>query len=515
MEVSLQSDKIKKIISDESNTIKENIVEELEQLRTNILNSNEESILKIDRLIEQCNEYGLDEELVDSMQLKSQMISTKGDYELAIATVEKAISLAEQIESPFLRGLTNNQCGVIHFNYSFFDKAIAQFLKASDYFKLTDQHQYNCKSIRNVGIAYLRKSEYIKSQEYLNKALHCAGEYQLKDVKATILSWLGILENEQANYDKAVEHLIESNDILYEIKDFFNYAVNLNIIALTYIYSKTDIAIDYLKQAEEISRQYEYYYILADVTHNFGLAYYEQGNYEKSLEKYFESLEYGKRSTSIDKTSNTYHNIGDVYNSLNQHDLAMEYLQKALKIRKDANHKYRIAESYISIASTYLLQGLDDEALEACNMSMEYAVEFNNANQLSALYKVYSTYYEKRGNFKTSYEFYTLYREESNKSNREKVSRNYLNIKKRYELGNIERNAKIKEQEEALKGSIAMAITANHHLNQPLTVLQGNMDLIVDRLQRENIIINQESFIQTQAMIENIRVTLIKFRRNA
>lgn len=48
----------------------------------------------------------------------------------------------------------------------------------------------------------------------------------------------------------------------------------------------------------------------------------------------------------------------------------------------------------------------------------------------------------------------------------------------------IEREAKKATQEEAIKGKIAMTVTANHHLNQPLMVLQGNLDMLRSKLEK-------------------------------
>ncbi|HPY97391.1 MAG TPA: hypothetical protein PL063_09290 [Candidatus Cloacimonadota bacterium] len=217
---------------------------------------------------------------------------------------------------------------------------------------------------------------------------------------------------------------------------------------------------------------------------------------------------------SIDKKANSFHSIGAAFLKLDQFEKGMEYLNKNLQLNLEVNNKHKIAKSYTSIAEAYLNHDYSVEALQTCDLAMEYAAEFNDPDLLIKIYEVYSKYYQNHNNYKKSYEFYTLGITERNKSSKENNLRSILQLQKKIEMNNIERNAKIKEQEEALKGSIAMAITANHHINQPLTVLQGNVDLINSKLEACNMSFDKTFLIQIQEMIEEIQHALHIFKKN-
>ena len=495
------------------NQVKQKIARGLEQLKKNAASLSVKDADLIDKFIEQSLSYGFTELLVESIILKSTYLANIDKYDEAISVIEQALAIAQKYESNYLLGLSYNRAGAIHFNYCLYELAIDNFLKAVDFLQKSNDNLQTCYAMRNIGVSYLRKNEDIKAYEYLHKALQFSEDNKLREAKASILSWLGILGNEQENYDKAVEYLIESNNIFLEFENYFDYAVNLNIIAVSYIYKQPHLAVEYLLEAEEIAKKYNYVFVLADISHNLGLAHGEQNKHEQALTHYFESLEYRKSAMINDKLSNTLHNIGNIYNTLNKKDLALEYLYKGLEIREKVNYRFKIAESYISLSNAYMTHHDYDEAFKACNKALEYAVEFNDSLQLSTIYNTYCDYYDKIGNFKKAHEFFTLYCAEYDKMNVEKTQKSLQLMRKKLNLNSIERNAKIKVQEEALKGEIAMAVTANHYINQPLMVLQGNLDLINAKLYSADHDFNKKERNKVQELIDKIDKTLIVFRK--
>lgn len=468
----------------------------------------------VDKLKDLCLSYQFTDLLIECMLVKSSYLSFNGKYDLAIAEVGQAVSIANESGSPYLMGLVNNQLGVINFYYTYFDKAIEYFLKSAEFFKATEKYHNICNSIKNAGVAYLRKVDYVSAAKYLNEALEFARNTDLKEAKASTLSWLGILEDVQLNYDKAAEHLIESNNIYYELKNFFNYAVNLNIIAVSYMNTKPSRALEYLTEAKEIAKKYDYEFVLSDIYQNIGTIHYRKNEFDSALENYFNSLEQSKSISSTEKISMVYHSIGDSYIKKNQLELGLDYLYKALDLRLKGGDRHQIVDNYVSLADAHLLNNEDEKSLQACDKAMHYAAEFNDSAQLSIIYKVYFKYYEKQKKHQKAYEYYSLFCEESNKLNKDKKRKSLIIMQKKFELHNINRNAKLKEQEEAFKGSIAMAITANHRINQPLMVLQASIDLINCKLANKDIKAAKVEIETIQKMVDKIRNTLTSFRSN-
>ncbi|MDX9870408.1 MAG: hypothetical protein RBS92_06765, partial [Candidatus Cloacimonadales bacterium] len=262
----------------ELDKLKDSISEEIKELRGSVISNSQESEVRVDELIVQCTKLGFREELVESILLKSHFLSMAGDYETAIEKAKEGLLIAKEIDSAYLQGFGHNQCGVIYFNYCFYDKAIASFLESLSFYKSTTNYRSISNSLKNIGVAYYKKVDYILSDKYLREALICAKEHELIDIKASALSWLGILESDQKNFDLSAEYLIESKNIYLELKNYFNYAANLNIIAVSYISTNKNIAYDYLKQAVEIALKYNYVYILIDIYQNFGVIHFDRRN---------------------------------------------------------------------------------------------------------------------------------------------------------------------------------------------------------------------------------------------
>lgn len=78
-----------------------------------------------------------------------------------------------------------------------------------------------------------------------------------------------------------------------------------------------------------------------------------------------------------------------------------------------------------------------------------------------------------------------------------------------------------KAQREIIKleqknAAMAMAVTANHEINQPLTVLQGNFDLFQNTLDRTNLTDKQQKFLtKMQQAMEKVQAILKKFKNSS
>ena len=77
-----------------------------------------------------------------------------------------------------------------------------------------------------------------------------------------------------------------------------------------------------------------------------------------------------------------------------------------------------------------------------------------------------------------------------------------------------------KAQREIIKleqknAAMAMAVTANHEINQPLTVLRGNFDLFQNTLDRTSLTDKQQKFLmKMQEAMEKVQVILKKFKNS-
>ncbi|MDX9870452.1 MAG: tetratricopeptide repeat protein, partial [Candidatus Cloacimonadales bacterium] len=355
----------------ETDLLKTQITNELQKLDLKTNNLNENDSVLMDSLIEQSLSHGYTELLIRLIIHKCTYLSDIGDFDKAFSLINDALQLSKKYNSSNLMGDSTLKSGVLYFRQGNFEKALLNFFESLELFKSTDNTEKIGIVTRNIGVVYQRSGDYLKSFQYLQKALKLAKEHQFKELQASTLSWLGILESCYENYEAAINYYIESTALFEELKDIYNIAVNLNSIGLAYTIYNAELAHGYLKQAEDIARKDNNNFVLADVLHNYGLTFSEQKEYDKALEKYFESIEYRKKAMSKDKLSHTYTNIGNIYCIQGKYDLGLEYLNKGLKIREEANYQIRMVASYYDIAFCYLDSKQYDNAIEMCNKALE------------------------------------------------------------------------------------------------------------------------------------------------
>ena len=111
-------------------------------------------------------------------------------------TIIEAIEISEKYSNKRLMAISYNFYGLILFNYSFYDKAIDQFKFALNLFKDLDLFSDECKCFRNIGVSFYKKYDINNAYKFLFDGLQISITYQLTDIKADILSWLGRIERD-------------------------------------------------------------------------------------------------------------------------------------------------------------------------------------------------------------------------------------------------------------------------------------------------------------------------------
>lgn len=501
----------------DTNALKEKIGKRLTTLNEKKESLTEKYFPELDELIENCSSYGYTEFLINALSLKSSLYSKLNNFSKAEDTIIEAIEISEKYSNKRLSAISYNYYGLVLFNYSFYDKAIDQFNHALNLYKDLDLFSDECRCFRNIGVSYYKKYDINNAYKFLFDGLQIAITNQLVDIKGDILSWLGRIERDLCNFDKSIEYLLEANKIFLDSKNFQDYAITLNSIGFFYI-NQMDIdkAFHYLNMAEKIAEDKHFHMLLADVAHNMGLAYSKTENKDIALKYYFKSVELRKKSMSVEKLAKTYHNIGSVFYALNQLEESLSYHNKSLKIRKKTHLKKGMAESYLSIASVLLKAKRFKPANLSAKKALDIAIDYNDSRLLSEVYLFNSDYYYAQKNFKKSYEFYSLYIDENERIFNEEAQRTISNLEKKYELDLLQKSIKEQTEDEQINGAIAMAVTSNHQINQPLMILQGNIDLLrlfVEQKFNEDSL--KGNFDNIEKSIEDIQSILKFFREHS
>jgi len=236
-------------------------------------------------------------------------------------------------------------------------------------------------------------------------------------VKANIFHQLGLINDNQGEYSKALEYCEKSLEIYKKTlpANHPDLATSYNNIGSVYDhmgeYSK---ALEYYEKSLEIRKKTlpANHRLLATSYNNIGNVYDSMGEYSKALESYGKSLEIEKKSLPANHPlfATSYNNIGNVYDRMGEYSKALEYYEKSLEIRKktlSTNHP-DVAASYNNIGLVYDHIGEYSKALEYFEKSLEIYKKTLPANHphLAASYNNIGNVYDRMGEYSKALEYY-------------------------------------------------------------------------------------------------------------
>ena len=210
----------------------------------------------------------------------------------------------------------------------------------------------------NLGKVFESLGAYVKTEEYLQKALQIKREIGDKHGESTCYVNLGNVFRYLGQYVKADEHLQKALQIKREIGDKRGEStcyVNLgNVFGCLSEYVKWK---EHLQKALQISRE------IGD-KHGESTCYVNLGNVHESLGEYVKAEEYLQKALQISREignkrgeSTCYVTLGEVFKSLSEYVKAEEYLQKALQISREIGDPVGESACYTSLGNMLFWTG--------------------------------------------------------------------------------------------------------------------------------------------------------------
>ena len=397
-----------------------------------------------------------------------------------------------------------------------YDKSLECFLKAKDllttFQNLDKQIEY--RLLHLIGVVYCSKNDFLKAYKFLNMAIN----FKLKEsdgfLKAQTYGWLAILESSYGNREKAIEYNIKCAEILKHYKIFTSYSDVLNSIGLLYLdLEKNDFAFESFNESLSIALKYDLVDIIADAYNNIGLVYKEINDYEKAEEHYFNSIEVRKKTNNLMKLSFTKTNLGNLYLDESEFIKAREYFYKSLEIALKIDNKAFLVTLYCHIADLYLRQSDLKNAFKNIKKAEKISLEYFDKNVKENIYHMFSIYYEQKKQYKNALKYYKMTEQikQEIKTHETEIRLDILHAKN--EIDKVKSEYEIKIKKEKQIAALAMAVTANHEINQPLTILQTSVDILMQESELETFTDKQKKYLfKIEEAVEKIDKILLKFR---
>ena len=201
---------------------------------------------------------------------------------------------------------------------------------------------------------------------------------------------------------------------------------------------------------------------VANAYANISSAYFQQGNFDKSIENMIISIKIKEVIGNKEDLSNSYFNLGLIYNYHGDYDKGIEIYNKALKIQKDLGNKQGILKSLGNIGIMYSGQGNYLKALENYFAVIKLQESLGDKQGIAGTYQnIGSVYYHQK--------------------NYEKALENWLSAKKIYEAyGN-------KRRIPDLNNNIGVIYAIQGKHDKVIELYLASLKIFEDRGDKQNI----------------------------
>ncbi len=407
------------------------------------------------------------------------------------------------------KALTNQ--GLFSWNHASYKQALECFEEAGKLLKKFRDPEDIALNFRNIGISWSKLGDSDKALKNLRRAVIWAKKTDDRKTEASVRYWYGYVLQADSRFQLALKHFLVALDIYKDIKEAHGQGLTYNSIGLIYRDTAAQRQKDsfnnslvYFRKALHCAEKTSNYRLLADVYNNIGLVYLKKKKYDQTLQNYFLSLKVRVMSPFKENEAITLQNIGNVYKIKGEDDAAYKYFRQALDIRRDLGQRF-----YLISSLTLMLEFLSEK-----NMLQEADLVYEEIKQLEPKVKdkfskitireSLSKYFEAKGDYKQALIHFKKMRS---------LEDDYYNIKTDNQLKEMELKHKRKivrlkhdkkiarEKEYAAK---AMAVTVSHELSQPVTILQGYLELII--MHNRNFLEDNKN----KYYVDNINIAMAK-----
>jgi signal transduction histidine kinase/tetratricopeptide (TPR) repeat protein len=276
---------------------------------------------------------------------------------------------------------------------------------------------------------------------------------------------------------KAKELLDTSEKIALATNQKFGYNSVLGIKGIYYdVNGNSDSAKYFFEKSLEYSKKNKFLVHEEHTLNNLGMYNWNQGNFEKALQYYFESIKVNQKIPE-EKRGNldaNYNNIGLIYQEMHLFDKAITYHLKALELRKKRKYISAQIHSYNNLGICYKELDQMQKAKASFEESIVLAKQINPGNEYYTAIEGLASIEYKEGNYKKALDLFlqSLHRpKEVPLNSKEKVhlysnlAAVYVNIKQPKEairygelcLSELELSSENKEYEVEVYKSLAEA----------------------------------------------------------
>ena len=251
---------------------------------------------------------------------------------------------------------------------------------------------------------YYPKSEWSQCLKYGDSALNLA--LRINDSVAILRTRtnIGVIYYVQGNQNKALKNYLISLQYLTTTNQIGKGNIYINIGMLYRDMGNDSLAKLYLDAAIEAGNETKDTSIITKAINNIGLIFKNQGKYIDAIAWYNQGIKLAQLAGQQEDQADMIYNLSYCYKGTGDYTKAMDYATKSLQITKEMGDDYGLSAAYLALADIANMMKKNDLMRKYLSYCESNAAKYNNIQVLAEMYKLWSEYYEKTGNYKKAAE---------------------------------------------------------------------------------------------------------------
>jgi tetratricopeptide (TPR) repeat protein len=224
----------------------------------------------------------------------------------------------------------------------------------------------------NLGSAHYQFSEFDRALAVLNSALDLCKQMNAVPCQGDCFGLIGMINNEQGNYEDALNATWNSLKIRDQIGDQVGKANNLIVLCEIHAHqNKFSDATQYCNSALSLARQINSPAPEANALNSLAYAQYRFGNYVEAAKNANKALAMHQNLDDALGIGNAFTLKGAVFVQQRRHAEAVQELSKAIEIQKKVGNEVGVANALGLLGRAYTSLGTSDLALESLQAASE------------------------------------------------------------------------------------------------------------------------------------------------
>ncbi len=425
--------------------------------------------------------------------------------------------------------------------------------KALHYIEYIREHFTNQYLLFEAGM--VQAECYFEQGRYEEALLHYRTSLEI-DARQYGINPYGLIHNrigltlwKMGEQEQALEAFFTALRHFTEIEDAKNIADVENNIGLVYWdLGMVDNALRYYRQSLEMKIKLGDEASIANLNNNIAGIYYSRKDYKTAIEYLDPVLDFFTRHNRFRELTHALNNKCLLLMEMRNYDAAKKVIEEALRIVREKKFYHEESVCLITRGDLETRLGISDEAIVYYDQALELAKMIQSKESIRIVLGHLAAFYEEIGDYEKALEKNREFNKLKDELFHEQLSSKIAELESRFDtekkeremeihrLRNIElvkKNEEIHIQKTELENTLhklqkaqkdiialerkasamAMAVTANHEINQPLMVIQGNMDMLRLHLDFAKLSSKQQQYVQKiDNSIARICSILEKFR---